>query len=69
MSKEFEKALLRYLSLEKFISIVPLTLTFFIVNRFSSLKLFEFKKNKNMIIDEIIKIYRLRKVNEFLNNK
>tara|TARA_Y100000590_G_scaffold428247_1_gene539333 strand:- start:365 stop:574 length:210 start_codon:yes stop_codon:yes gene_type:complete len=69
MSKEFEKALLRYLSLEKFISIVPLTLTLFIVNRFSSLKLFEFKKNKNMIIDEIIKIYRLKKVNEFLNNK
>ena len=48
-SNEFEKALLRYVSLEKFKSTDPLTLTFFIVNTFSSPKLLVDKINRIIV--------------------
>ena len=61
-SKEFVKALLRYLFLEKFKSIVPLTITLFIVNIFSSAKLFVNKININIVAVKKIKIYSLKKI-------
>ena len=69
ISKESIKALLRYLSLEKFKSIVPLTLTLFIVNTFSSQKLFVDKINKIMIVDKKIKIYSFKKSVKYFNIK
>ena len=56
------KALLRYLSLEKFKSIVPLTLTLPIVNTFSSEKLFVNDVNNNIVAVKKIKIYPLKKI-------
>jgi len=67
--KESEKALLRYLSLEKFKSIVPLTLTLFIVNIFSSAKLFVNEINRNIVAVKKIKIYSLKGAIKYFNNK
>ena len=69
ISKEFKKALLRYFSLEKFKSTVPLILTLFIVNTFSSEKLFVNVINKNIVAVKKIKIYSLRNVIRYFNNK
>ena len=69
ISKEVKKALLRYLSLEKFKSIVPLTLTLFIVNTFSSQKLFVDEINKIMTVDKKIKIYSFKKSVKYFNIK
>jgi hypothetical protein len=69
ISKEFVKALLRYLCLEKFKSIVPLTITLFIVNIFSSAKLFVNKININIVAVKKIKIYSLKNTIEYFNNK
>jgi len=59
ISKEFEKALLIYFSLEKFKSIFPLTVTLFIVKTFSSEKLFVKKVNKRIVAVKKIKKYSL----------
>ena len=69
MSKEFRKALLKYFSLEKFKSTVPLTLTLFTVNTFSSEKLFVNVIHKNIVAVKKIKIYSLRKEIRYFNNK
>ena len=62
------KASLRYLSLEKFKSIVPLTLTLPIVNTFSSEKLFVNDVNNNIVAVKKIKIYPLKKLLNILKN-
>ena len=68
--KELEKALLRYFSLEKSTSITPLTLISFIVNTFSSLKLFVNEiNNKSMIDVKKIKIYSFNELFKYFNNK
>ena len=67
--KEFKKALLIYFSLEKFKSILPLTVTLFIVKTFSSEKLFVDKTNKNIVAVKKIKIYSLKKATKYFNNK
>ena len=69
MSKEFKKALLKYFSLEKFKSTVPLTLTLFIINTFSSEKLFVNVINKSIVAVKKIKIYSLSKIIRYFNNK
>ena len=69
MSKEFRKALLKYFSLEKFKSTVPLTLTLFTVNTFSSEKLFVNVIHKNIVAVKKIKIYSLRKDIRYFNSK
>ena len=60
MSKEFKKALSRYFSLENFKSIVPSTLTLFIVNTLSSERTFVYETNNNMIAVKKIKKYSLK---------
>ena len=55
--KEFKNTLLIYLSLEKFISIAPSTLTLLIIKTFSSEKLFENVIKENIVAVKIIKIY------------
>ena len=57
MLKESKKATLRYLSLEKFKSILKFTLTSFIVKTFSSLKLFSNVISRKMVAVKKIKIY------------
>ena len=60
MSKEFKKALSRYFSLENFKSIVPSTLTLFIVNTLSSERTFVYETNNNMMAVKKIKKYSLK---------
>ena len=67
--KEFEKAVLKYFSLEKFKSIIPLTLTSFIVNTFSSEKLFVNAVDKKAVAVKKIKIYSPKNVIRYFNNK
>ena len=67
--KEFEKALLRYSSLEKFTLIAPLTFTLFIVNTFSSPKLFVNEININMDAIKKIKIYSFNEAIKYFINK
>ena len=69
ISKEFEKALLIYFSLEKFKSILPLTVTLFIVKTFSSEKLFVNRVNKRTIAVNKIKTYSLKRVAKYFNDK
>ena len=69
ISKELEKALLIYFSLEKFKSIFPLTVTLFIVKTFSSEKLFVEKVNKRIVVVKKIKKYSLNDVVKYFNNK
>ena len=63
------KLKLKYLSLEKFKSIVPLTLTLFIVKIFSSQKLFVNEVNRNMVAAKKIRIYFFEGIIEHFNNK
>ena len=67
--KEFEKAALKYFSLEKFTLISPLTLMLFIVNTFSSPKLFVNEINKNMIAVKKIKIYSFKITIKYFDKK
>ena len=67
--KEFKKALFRYLSLEKFKSIVPLTLILFIVKIFSSLKLLVNGISRNMTAIKKIKMYSFKETIKYFNNK
>ena len=69
IANEFEKALLRYFSLEKFISIAPSTFTLFIVNTFSSLKLFVNVINRNMVTVKEIKINSFKNDIKYFNIK
>jgi len=69
ISKESRNALLIYLSLEKFTSIAPPTLTLSIIKTFSSEKLFENVVNKNVIAVKKIRIYSLSKIRWCLKNK
>ena len=59
ISKEFINALLIYLSLEKFKSIAPLTLTLSTMKTFSSERLFENNVSENIAVVKIMKIYFL----------
>ena len=63
------KALFRYLSLEKFKSIGPLTSTLFIVNTFSLLKIFVDEINRNIVAVKKIKIYSFLKALKYFINK
>ena len=69
MSNESTKALLRYFSLEKFKSITPSISTLFIINTFSSEKLFLDGANKNIVAVKKIKIYSLTKFIKLFSNK
>ena len=60
IANKFKKALLKYFSLEKFTLIAPWTLILFIVNTFSSPKLFVNGINRNMIPVIKIKIHSFR---------
>ena len=61
--------MLRYFSLEKFTLITPLTLTLFIVNTFSSPKLFVNEINRNMIAVKKIKIYSFKITIKYFDKK
>ena len=69
ISKESRNALLIYLSLEKFTSIAPPTLTLSIMKTFSSEKLFENEISENIVAVKIIKIYSLILAIKYLNIK
>jgi len=61
--------LLRYFSLEKFKSTLPSTLTLFIMNTFSSEKLFVNVINKKIVAVKKIKIYSLNVTDKYFINK
>ena len=63
------KALFRYLSLEKFKSISPFTLTSSIVNTFSSAEVFRKGISTNIVVIKKIKVYFFKSVIKYFNNK